>query len=236
VPYAAGGGPFSIATADFNGDGFLDLAVANGDVSSMSVLFGNGDGTFQGQQLYSTGKQVEFVATGDLNGDGKIDIVIANYGDPSAGVFLNKGDGTFPPQVPYPVGGPDAGLAIADMDGDGIPDIVLSYYVPAKVGFLRGKGDGTFAPVVDFGTGQTQGYELSVADLDGDGTPDVVNDDINSTISVLLSGAGARATLTNVTVPGTSNDTEKIVATYGGDGRYVKSKSAPIAVKGSGAR
>lgn len=236
VPYAIGAGPFSVTTGDFNGDGFMDVAAANGDGGSMSVLLGNGDGTLQSQQVYRTGRQPEFVAAGDLDGDGKLDLIIADYADMMVGVFLGKGDGTFQPQVTYPVGGTDSGLAIADMDGDGIPDIVASYYMPAKVGVLRGKGDGTFAAVRDYNTGQTQGFELSVADLNGDGTPDMVSDDINSSISVLLNGTAATATLTNVAVPGTSNDLEKIVATFSGDPRYRPSKSKPLEVNGSGVR
>lgn len=236
VGYAVGGGPFSIAAADFNRDGFLDLAVANGDVSTLSVLLGNGDGTFQTQTVYHTGSQVEFVLTGDLDRDGRQDIIVANYGDPSVGVFLGKGDGTFQDQVSYPVSGNDSGLGIADLDGDGIPDIAVSYYHPSKIGVLRGKGDGTFAAVVDFNTGQSQGFELSIADLNGDGTPDVVSDDINSSISVLLNLTSAKAKLTDVAVPGTSNDIEKIVATYKGNAKYKPSKSKPVKVKGSGAQ
>jgi len=236
LPYGAGGGPFSVATGDFNGDGFVDVAVANGDSGNLSVLLGNGDGTLKTQQIYSTGLQPEFVITGDVNGDGNVDILVANFADPSVGVFLGKGNGTFQSQVTYPVGGNDGGLAIADMNGDGIPDIVASYYQPPKIGVLVGKGDGTFGAALDFATGQTQGYELSVGDLNGDGTPDVVNDDITSSISVLLNGTIVKATLSNVAVPGTSNDTEQIVATYGGDHRYRGSKSKPVAVKGSGAK
>lgn len=236
VAYAIGGGPYSVTTGDFNGDGYIDIAAVNDDVDTMSVLLGNGDGTFQTQQVYNTGFQVEFVAAGDLNNDGKPDLIVANYGEATVGVFLNNGDGTFASQVAYAVGSNDSGLAIADMDGDGIPDIVASYYTPAAVGILRGNGDGTFQTVRDFNTGQTQGFELSVADLDGDGTPDIINDDINSSFSVLLGGTAARAKLTDVAVPGTSQDTEDIVATYAGDSRYAKSQSQVVQVHGSGAK
>jgi len=236
VPYPAGVGPYSVTTGDFNDDGFVDVGVANGDGNSMSVLLGKGDGTLRTEQLYPTGRQPEFVAAGDVNGDGKVDLLICNFASASVGVFLGRGDGSFETQVTYTVGGADDGLAIADLDGDGVPDIAVSYYQPPKVGILRGRGDGTFAAVRDFATGQTQGYELSVADLNGDGTPDVVNDDITSSISVLLNGTAAKATITDVAVPGTSNDTEEIVATYSGNGRYVTSKSKPLEVKGSGAK
>jgi hypothetical protein len=234
VPYGVGSGPYYMATADFNGDGYLDLAVVNDNVNTVSVLLGNGDGTFQEQKTYNVGNQVEFVATGDLNLDGNQDIVVANYGDQDVGVLLGNGDGTFKPQVTYKVGGPDSGLAVADLNGDGIPDIVASYYHHSQVGVLLGKGDGTFEAVREFNTGQTQGFGVTVADLNGDGAPDLISSDIHASISVLLNVTGAKATLTDVTVPGTSKDVEEIAAKYGGDSRYAGSKSAPIKVKGSG--
>jgi hypothetical protein len=108
----ASGAPAQSVVADLNGDGFPDIATANAE-NTISVLLGNGDGTFQAQKTYSVGNQVEFVATGDLNLDGNQDIVVANYGDQDVGVLLGNGDGTFKSQVTYKVGGPDSGLAIA---------------------------------------------------------------------------------------------------------------------------
>jgi hypothetical protein len=236
VPYNVGSGPYSMATTDFNGDGFLDLAAVNDNDNTVSVLLGNGDGTFQAQKTYRTGNQVEFVTTGDLNLDGKQDIVVANYGDQNVGVLLGNGDGTFKPQVTYSVGGPDSGLAIGDLNGDGIPDIVTSYYHPSQVGVLLGKGDGIFEAVREYNTTQSQGYAVTIADLNGDGAPDLISSDLHASISVLLNVTAAKATLTDVVVPGTPKDIEEIVAKYSGDSRYAASKSAPIKVKGSGGK
>ncbi len=234
VPYPVGSGPYDIAAADFNGDGYLDLTVVNDNTNTVSVLLGKKDGTFQKQKVFSTGNQVEFVTTGDLNGDGKPDMVVANYADQAVGVLLGNGDGTFQKQQTYKVGGPDSGIAIADLNGDGKPDLAVSYYHPEKIGVLLGKGDGTFAAVRDYATGQTQGYEVTIADLNGDGAPDIISSDLNASVSVLLNVTATKATLTNVVVPGTTKDTEEIVAKYAGNSRYATSKSAPIKVKGSG--
>ena len=236
VPYDVGSGPYSMATADFNGDGYLDLVAVNDNVNTISVLLGNGDGTFQAQKLYDVGNQVEFVATGDLNLDGNQDIVVANYADQNVGILLGNGDGTFKPQVTYSLGGPDSGLAIADLNGDGIPDIVASYYHPSQVGVLLGKGDGTFEAVREYNTTQSQGYAVTVADLNGDGAPDLISCDLHASISVLLNVTAAKATLTDVVVPGTAKDIEEIVAKYSGDSRYAASKSAAIKIKGSGGK
>jgi len=234
VAYPVGSGPYFIASGDFNNDGFQDLTVVNDNVNTVSVLLGNGDGTFQKQKTFGTGNQVEYVAVADLNADGNQDLVVANYSDQNVGVLLGNGDGTFQNQVPYAVGGPDSAIAVGDLNGDGIPDLAVSYYVPAKIGVLIGKGDGTFQPVRDYDTGQSQGFEVTIVDLNGDGTPDLISSDINASLSILLNQTDAKAKLTNIVVPGTSKDNEKIVATYGGDSRYAKSKSKPITVKGSG--
>ena len=233
VSYPAGSGPYSIATADFNGDHRLDLVIVDDNTNTVSVLLGKGDGTFGTQQEYRTGNQVEFVTTGDLNHDGKQDLIVANYGDSTVGILLGKGDGTFQTQVTYAVGGNDSGIAVGDLDGDGNPDLAVSDFHPSKVGVLLGKGDGTFQAVRDFGTSQSQGYEVTIADLNGDGAPDLISSDLHASISVLVNHTSASAVLTDVAVPGTSKEVEEIVASYSGSGRYKSSKSKPIKVKGS---
>src|SRR6185312_13221510 len=72
---SAGNGPYSVIVQDFNGDGKVDLAVADWGGNTISVQLGNGDGTFQAQTTYATGSHPVSVAAGDLNGDGKVDLV-----------------------------------------------------------------------------------------------------------------------------------------------------------------
>ncbi len=81
--------------ADFNGDGIPDIVTSNRGDNTVSVLLGNGDGTFGPQETFPTGKTPRAVAVGDFNGDGQVDIVTANLGDDTASVLLGKGDGTF---------------------------------------------------------------------------------------------------------------------------------------------
>src|SRR5690242_20188341 len=84
VPYPTGNHPFAVAVGDFNGDGIPDLAVANQSANSMSILLGNGDGTFQAPIDYPAGLTPAAIAVGDFNGDGNLDVVVANQGnDPS---------------------------------------------------------------------------------------------------------------------------------------------------------
>src|SRR5438034_348997 len=78
--YGAGTNPFSVAVGDFNGDGNQDLAVANSGSANVSILLGNGDGTFGAASNFGAGGQPHSVAVGDFNGDGNQDLAVANIG------------------------------------------------------------------------------------------------------------------------------------------------------------
>ena len=162
VTYGSGGtGASSVALADVNGDGKLDLVVANICASStdcstgtVAVLLGNGDGTFQTAVTYGTGGLgATSVAVGDLNGDGKPDLAVVNAGSPQVGVLLGNGDGTFQKVRRYLSGGFGiSSVAIADVNGDGKLDLLIVNcgtcgLQEAVAGVLLGNGDGTFEPV-----------------------------------------------------------------------------------------
>ena len=130
--------PHGVATADFNADGRLDLAVSNSDSNTISVLLGNGDGTLQAAQTSSTRDNPESLQAADLNGDGKADLVVhSGYnGGYALALLLGKGDGTFqPPQnivLPYvsppgytgSLGQTPTSVAVGDLNGDGKLDLV----------------------------------------------------------------------------------------------------------------
>src|SRR6516225_6414802 len=102
--FAAGVAPFSVAVGDFNGDGILDLAVANEGSNNVSVLLGNGDGTFQAAVNYTAANEPFSVAVGDFNGDGIQDLAVANESSNNVSVLLGRGDGTFQAPVNYSAG------------------------------------------------------------------------------------------------------------------------------------
>ena len=182
--YRAGLGPNSVAAADVNGDGIPDLLVANSGPASntVSVLLGNGDGTFQPAVSYGSGGSLpQSIAVADVNGDNKPDLIVANLGggdngDGAVGVLLGNGDGTFHLAVAYDSGGGNArGVAIADVDGDGKPDILVTNLLfPGPVGVLLGNGDGTFQPTVTYGSGGYLPISIIAADVNGDGNIDLV--------------------------------------------------------------
>ena len=126
LSFDTGLNPQSVAIGDLNGDGKPDLVVANYNSSTVSVLLGNGDGTFGPKTDYGTGSYPQSVAIGDLNGDGKPDLVTANYNYNSGtvSVLLGNGDGTFGPRTDYATGFDPHSVAIGDLSGDGKPDLV----------------------------------------------------------------------------------------------------------------
>ena len=156
---------------------------------SVSVLLGNGNGTFQAAVHYSTLDDHAFtVATGDFNGDGKLDLAVGNANCPgfspldacdsgSIAVLLGRGNGTFGAAVTYPGGDPwpvdpadtrSSSMATADFNGDGKLDLALS-----NRNVLLGNGDGTFEPAQSYNPAGDKGVSEVVADFDRDGKPDL---------------------------------------------------------------
>ncbi len=111
--------PVAIAAGDFNGDGKLDLAVANSGSNNLTILLGNGDGTFTAAPSPATGNAPTSVAVGDFNGDGKLDLAAVNSGNNTIGIFLGNGDGTFQNQVVYTVGAAPSAVAAAILAPNG---------------------------------------------------------------------------------------------------------------------
>jgi hypothetical protein len=177
--YTVGECPQYIATADFRRVGKLDLVSANDCSGNVSVLLGNGDGTFQPQAQYSAGggdSQAPIV--GDFNRDGILDLAVP-WGN--LAVLLGRGDGTFLPEVSYPVGSGDYGIT-ADFNGDGKLDLALS---GSGAFVLLGNGDGTFGSGRGYGGDFTT--TVATGDFNRDGKLDLVTSNYDqATVSVLL--------------------------------------------------
>jgi uncharacterized membrane protein len=238
VNYISGGqSAYSISIADVNGDGNLDLVVANGCLGSncatggVGVLLGNGDGTFKKALTFSSGAASIFgsrVAVGDLNGDGKLDLAVATTG-PGCGngcpkglvaVLLGRGDGTFKKAKTYSTGGFDAigWVAIADVNGDKKPDLLVANYcatecsfppVEGSVGVLLGNGNGTFKAVKTYPSGGDGAVSVAVADLNKDGKPDL----LVANCGPLACGPGSPGGNVGVLI-GNGNGTFKPVVNY----------------------
>ena len=195
VDYAAGVGPESVAVADVDGDGKLDLVVASEADSSVNVLLNQGNGTFGAAIAYPAGLYPWSVVALDLNGDGHPDLAVANQGSDDVSVLQNQGNGTFGAAVTYAVGSIPWSIVAADLDGDGHPDLAVVNQGSASVSVLQNQGNGLFAPGVSYAVGAGS-MSVVAADLDSDGRMDLaVASENSSSVSVLLNlGNGTFAT------------------------------------------
>jgi hypothetical protein len=218
VSYGIGGDPDSVAVGDFNGDGEPDLVAANLTTNTgVSVLLGNGDGTFQNALGYPTNFSVYSVAVGDFNGDGKLDLVIVGSGD-SVGVLLGKGNGTFQKEVDYPVGAFPISVAVGDLNGDGKLDLVVADSNSNAVSILLGNGDGTFQNQENYATG-IDPFSIALGDFNGDGNLDLaVTNYVSNTVSVLL-GNGDGTFQGQKTYATGSEPNSVAVGDFNGDGK-----------------
>ncbi len=157
VFYPTGAQPVAVVVGDFNGDGRQDLAIGNqncassfycGANGSVSILLGNGDGTFQSQTVIASGTQPSSIAIGDFNAYGKPDLVISNGTLNSILVLLGNGDGTFQSPVNYSTPGGATSVALGEFNRDGRIDLAVGDS-SGTVAIFLGKGDGTFRHATD---------------------------------------------------------------------------------------
>ena len=183
---ATGNLPRSVISGDFNGDGKPDLAVTNSNSSTVSILIGNGDNTFQPKVDYTTGGSPWLVISGDFNADGKPDLAVTNNGNNTVSILIGNGNGTFQNKVDYTTGTNPWSVTTADFNADGKPDLAVANSNSSTVSILLGNGNGTFQNKVDYATGTTP-YSVTSGDFNADGKPDlaVVNRD-SYTVSILL--------------------------------------------------
>jgi hypothetical protein len=219
---ASGSFPLGITAADLTGNGKQDVVFTNFH-QGVSVMLGNGDGTFQAAQLTSLESYSGRVAVADVNGDGKPDLVVTTFNNGSSAgqvaVLLGNGNGTFQAPSDFNVGHNPLGVAIADVNGDGKPDLVVANYFSNTISVLLGNGDGTFAAAQNLATASGP-VEVKVADFNGDGKLDIAtNDKGSSQITVLYgNGDGTFQAAQNLNLGGTHTDA-LVVADLNGDGK-----------------
>jgi hypothetical protein len=188
----------AIAVGDFNGDGIPDLAVTIRNTSSpVTILLGNGDGSFRVSESYGAGSAVpDSVVVGDFNEDGSLDLAVANNtelgpnspGSPTVSILLGGGDGTFQRAQNYPAAHrAPFSLAAADFNRDGHLDIAVADGQAVTV--MLGNGDGTFQPAAAQNYVVPLAISVAVADFNGDGFPDIAALGGNGILTVLINTA-----------------------------------------------
>jgi hypothetical protein len=214
---SAGNRAWGIAAADFNGDGHLDLVIANAGSNDVSVLLGNGDGTFQPEVRYPVGEFPTYVLTGDFNNDGHVDIAVTNLHSNDLSILLGRGDGTFAKEIRIPTGAQSYGMAAGDFNSDGRLDLAVANNGGSAVVILLGNGDGTFQSPVAYAVGSDPNH-VAVGDFNGDGQVDlaVANRQSND-VSVLL-GRGDGTFQEEVSYRAGLQPLFTIVGDFNGDG------------------
>ncbi len=170
--YGGAGSPMGVALGDLDGDGDLDLVVANDADRNVSVLLNDGLGSLAPQVMYEAGVYPWGLAIAPMDGDQAPDIVVANQGSRTISLLANNGDGTFHSDVRYPAGDRPWSVGAGDLDNDGDPDLAVVNYGSDDVSILLGAGDGTYAAPLNFPVGG-EPRSVAVGDWDEDGALDL---------------------------------------------------------------
>ena len=188
--------PRNLKVADINGDGFPDLVTANSGNNSISLLLGNGTGTFPSVTTYPMGynSQPWDVAVADVNGDGRLDILTTYSITSQVAVLLNTSSG-IQAAAPYSTGSGTVptGIVVRDVNADGKLDVLTGNYAAGSTTaiLLLGNGNGTFQPAIALAAGSgTNPIQLAVGDVNNDGKPDVLTANFNSSTASVLLGNG----------------------------------------------
>jgi hypothetical protein len=224
TPIPTGAGPVWIVSANFNptvnADLNLDLAVVNHTADTVSILLGNGDGTFKPKTDISIGAGTGPVAAvaATLTTSGFADLVVADNTNDTLAILLGNGDGTFKPPVFIPTGRAPSSIAAADFNADGHIDLVVTNQNDNTVSVFLGNGDGTFKNRTDFSVG-TAPVWVSTGDFSGDGFLDLaVANNTDNTVSI-LNGVGDGTFQAQAVFPAGNGPTSLAVADFNVDGR-----------------
>ncbi len=225
-PYVVGTNPRSVATGDFNGDGKLDLAIANQTDGTVTILLNNATGVFAvaTNSPFAVGTGPTAVVVGDFNGDGKLDLAFTNVGGDNVTLLLGDGTGGFAAATgsPFAVGAGPHSLVAADFNGDSKLDLAVANATDGTVTVLLGNGTGGFtaAPGSPFRVGSAPQF-VAAGDFNGDKKPDlaVVNFNDNSVTILLNNGSGGFTAATGSPIPVGSQPVCVAVGDFNGDGK-----------------
>jgi Bacterial Ig-like domain/FG-GAP-like repeat/Secretion system C-terminal sorting domain/Abnormal spindle-like microcephaly-assoc'd, ASPM-SPD-2-Hydin len=200
----AGNQPCSAAVADFNGDGKLDLAIANviGN-GTVSILTNSGNATFTLTSTINVGSSPISVATADFDGDGYMDLATANSDSNSISILKNNGSGIFTRTSTISVGNRPYSVTVVDVDGNGSMDLAVANYYDNTVSILKNNGNGTFTQTSVVNVSSSPISVIS-ADVNSDGAMDLIVAG-NGAVSILKNNGSGTFTETSVLCSGISS-------------------------------
>ena len=197
--FPVGAGPNGMASADFNGDSIIDLAVGNLNTHDVSILLGNGVGGFSATTSFTASTSwVRDVTAADFNVDGKIDIATANNGTSSVSILLGDGTGNFGTPTSFTVGSGPYSIVNADFNEDTKIDLAITDESVHSVSILLGNGTGSFGKASNFQVGSYP-WDIYSGDFNNDGHIDLVtaNDGLNNVSMLLGTGTGSFGAASN---------------------------------------
>ncbi len=226
VDFTTGGAPLGIAAGDIDGDGKLDIAVANSSAATVSVFRNTSSqgsinsSSFATKVDFTTGTSPSGVSIGDIDGDGKPDMIVGNTSSNTLSLFHNIATsgslttGSFEAKVDFATGTGANYIALGDLNGDGKVDIAVSNLSSNTVSLFRNTTSATggftsssLATKVDLTTGNSPNI-VWIGDLDGDGRPEVATNNYNGLNASIMRGNNPPPTITavspNTAIPGTS--------------------------------
>jgi hypothetical protein len=216
----SGTSPNSVAAADMDGDGDMDLVVSMKDQNSVRTVLNTGAGFMLGANTPTGGFEPRDIATGDLNGDGMPDVVTSNRDSNNISVLLNGG-GTLASGMTFATGAEPRFLALGDLNGDGNLDLAVAAHDDRLVNVFMGTGTGGFGPATSLFVGSNLRPDgLAMGDLDGDGDLDLVTTTSSNTqnfVSSFMNAGGALSGPTHSPAGGLEPG-DVLVADFDGDG------------------
>ena len=189
--------PRAVATKDLNGDGILDLVIANSNTDSIGVSFGFGDGRFSKPQIYSTGylSSPYSVAIDDINGDQQFDIAVANFRTHTISIFLGLGNGNLTLDKTLSTGiARPLMIVLGHLNKDRFMDLVVVHFGTQNIGVYLTQIDGNYSSPIIYSTGDDSiPYSIDLADLNNDSFLDIVVANLGtSTIIVFFNHGNGR--------------------------------------------
>ncbi|MHB8259923.1 MAG: T9SS type A sorting domain-containing protein [Bacteroidia bacterium] len=218
--------PYSVCSADFNGDGKVDLAVANYTSSNVSVLLGTGTSSFGAAAYFTVDTYPFSVISADFNGDGKADLATASYIQNHISILLGTGNGSFFSQTDFAEGTNPYSVISADFNGDGKADLASANSGSNNISVLLNTSTGTGTVTTSFGTGANFAVggitpqSITSGDFNNDGLKDLATaNEASDNITVFLgTGAGNFGTAANFTLATGSNPQSITNGDFNGDG------------------